>query len=70
MRGFEVRATVRDLVVFDHDQAGDEEHDAYVIERGVYICTLLLLSAGVCWLDEENALRDEQQTRGVQERMC
>ena len=58
--GLEVLAAVRDLVVFDYDEASDESEDADAIEDGVDVGTLLLLFGGVGRLEDEYCLSGDK----------
>ena len=58
---------VRELVVLDHDEAGDEGEQAGGVEQGVDDGAGLLLFRGMGGLQDEDALRDEQEAGGVEE---
>ena len=53
-------APVRDLVVFDYDEASDEREDADAIEDSVDAGTLLLLFGGVGRLEDEYCLSGDK----------
>ena len=65
--GDEVGAAVADLVVFDHDQAGESGEQGDVVEGGVRVGALFLLGGCVGWLDDEDALDEEEEGGGVEE---
>lgn len=69
MRGLEVRDAVLDFVVLDNHQAGDQQGNTQVVEGSMGIGTLDLLVLCMRRLEDERALRDEQNTRAVEERM-
>ncbi len=52
MRRPEVGSAVRDLVVFDNDEAGDKAHNGERVESRVYVCPFILLLRSVCWLED------------------
>jgi hypothetical protein len=65
--GDEVGAAVADLVVFDYDEAGEGGEEGDVVEGGVRVGAFLLLFGGVGWLDDEDALDEEDKGGGVEE---
>jgi hypothetical protein len=67
VRGDEVGAAVADLVVFDYDEAGEGGEEGDVVEGGVRVGAFLLLFGGVGWLDDEDALDEEDEGGGVEE---
>ena len=67
VRRLEVRSVVADLVVFDHDQAGESGEQGDVVEGGVRVGALFLLGGCVGWLDDEDALDEEEEGGGVEE---
>jgi len=69
VRRDKVRAAVGDLVVLDHDQAGEGGEQGDVVESGVRVGALFLLRGCVCWLDDEDALDEEEEGGGVEERV-
>jgi hypothetical protein len=70
VRRDKVRAAVADLVVFDHDQAGEGGEERDVVEGGVRVGALFLLRGCVGWLDDEDALDEEDEGGGVEELCC
>lgn len=62
-----MRAVVIDLVVLDDDKTSDGGKDGDIVECSVCECTLLLLLCGMCRLDDENALYEEEDGGGVEE---
>lgn len=54
MRRLEMRSAVRDLVVFDDYQAGDQAEDAGGVEGTVDVGALVLLLRRMCWLKEQD----------------
>ena len=67
VRRDEVRTAVADLVVFDHDQAGEGGEQGDVVEGGMRVGALFLLGGCVGWLDDEDALDEEEEGGGVEE---
>lgn len=67
VRRLEVRAVVRDLVVLDHHEAGDGGQQRDVVEGRVRVGAFFLLLGGVGWLEDEDALDEEEEGRGVEE---
>ena len=67
VRRDEVRTAVADLVVFDHDQAGEGGEQGDVVEGGVRVGALFLLGGCVGWLDDEDTLDEEEEGGGVEE---
>jgi hypothetical protein len=65
--GHEVRAVVADLVVLDHDEAGEGGEQRDVVEGGVRVGAFFLLLGCVGWLDDEDALDEEDEGGGVEE---
>ena len=65
VRALQVR--VGGFVVFDYGQAAYCGEEGYVVEGGVGVCALLFLLCGVCWLDDEDALDEEEHGGGVEE---
>lgn len=66
MRGLKVGAAVVDFVVLDDDEAGDEGEQACAVESGVDVRAELLLLPGVGRLEDQDGLRDEEETGGVE----
>lgn len=66
VRRFEVRAVVRELVVLDHDQAGDGAEQRDVVERRVRVGAFLLLLCRVRGLEDKDALDEEEEGGGVE----
>jgi len=60
VRGLKVCAVVVELVVLDDDQTCNGCQDRDIVERGVRVCALLLLLRGMGWLENENALDEEE----------
>jgi len=58
--GGEVGAVVGGFVVDDHGEAGEEGEDAEEVEDGVDVGAGGLLGGGVCGLDDENSLCDQE----------
>lgn len=52
VRGAEVLAAVRDLVVLNYDEAGDQEHEGGVVEEGVRVGAGFLLRGCVRRLED------------------
>jgi hypothetical protein len=69
VRRDKVRAAVADLVVFDHDEAGEGGEEGDVVEGGVRVGALFLLRGCVGRLDDEDALDEEEEGGGVEERV-
>lgn len=69
MWGLEVRDAVLDFVVLNNDQAGNEESNAQVIQSGMGIGALDFLVLCMRRLEDERALRDEQNAGAVKERV-
>lgn len=67
MGGFEVHARMRDFIVLDHYEAGDKGEGAGGVEDGVDMSALHLLLRGMRWLEEEDALSDEEDTGRIKE---
>lgn len=67
MGGFKVTASMRDFVVLDHDEAGEKGEGAGGVEDGVNMSALNLLLGGMGWLEEEDALSDDEDTGRVEE---
>ena len=65
--GDEVVAVVVEFVVLDHDQAGDGGEEGDVVESGVRVGALFLLLGSVGWLEDEDALDEEEHCCGVEE---
>jgi len=63
--GLKMYAIVRELVVFDDDEAGDEGEDADVVEGGVDVGSLPLLGRGVGGLQDEGTLSYEEDASRV-----
>ena len=51
---------VAEFVVFDDDEAGDGGQGCDVVEGGVDVGALFLLFGGVGWLEDEDALDEEE----------
>lgn len=66
MLGRKVRCPVVELVIFDHDQAGDKGEGAGAVENGVDIGAEFFLLGRVGGLEDEDALRDEEDAGRVQ----
>ena len=60
MRRLEMRSTVRDLVVFDDDQSGDEAEDAGCVQGTVDVGALFLLFRGMCGLEDQDGFGCEE----------
>lgn len=69
VRGLEMRAGVRDLVIFDYDKAGDECQDRGAVEHGVDVGAGVFLLWGVGRLQDEDSLSGEEDAGGIQELM-
>ena len=67
VRRHEVRAVVADLVVLDHDQSSDGCEERDIVESCMRVCTFLLLLRGVCRLNHEDALNEQEESGGVEE---
>ena len=68
MDGVEVRRSAMvEFVVFDYDEARNQGEDAGAIKEGVDGCAGLFLFGGVCGLEDENALSDEEDAGCVDE---
>lgn len=67
MRRLEMRAIMRELVIFDDDEASDQSVETEVIEQEMCGCTFTLLLGGMCWLQNNDRLGDGEQTGGVEE---
>ncbi len=66
VRGFEVRARVGDLVVFDDDEGGNEGQNGGQVQDAVDVGTLLFLFGGVCGLEEEDGLSGQEDAGGIE----
>jgi len=60
VRRLEVCPAVRNLVVFDDDQAGDEAEDAAYVEGGMDDCALAFLGRSMGWLEDEDGFGCEE----------
>ena len=67
MLGYEVVASVRNFVVLDNDEAGDEGGESSQVEDGVGIGALGLLLRRMGGLENEDGLRYEEDAGGVKE---
>lgn len=67
VRRLEVCSVVADLVVLDHDQSGDGCQERNIVEGCVSVGAFFLLLCGVCGLDHEDALDEEEERGGVEE---
>lgn len=63
----EMSAVVIKLVVLDDDETGYRSQQGYIVEGCVGVCSLLLLLGRVCWLNDQNALNEEEEGGGVEE---
>jgi len=66
MGRFEMCAFVAELVEFDYDESGYEGEESDVVQGRVDECALPLLVGCVCWLKDEGALSDEEESKGVE----
>ena len=66
VRGYEVRAGVGDLIVFDDDEGGNEGQNGGQIQDAVDVGTLLFLFGRVCGLEEEDGLGGEEDAGGIE----
>ena len=66
MRRHEVCAVVADLVVLYHDQSSDSCEKRNIVESRVCVCAFLLLLRGMCGLDNEDALDEQEESGGVE----
>ena len=69
VRGLEMRAAVRDLVILDYDKAGDEGQNRGAIEHGVDVGAGVFLLWGVGRLQDEDGLSGEKDGGGIKELM-
>ena len=69
MGRLEMCTIVVELVDFDYDETCYEEIKGKVDENEVRGCALSFLSFGVCWLQDEDGLRKEEDTARVKERV-
>ena len=63
----EVCAVVGDLVVFDDDEAGDEQVEGEEVEGEVREGAAALLGRGVGWLEDEDALGEGEEGAAVED---
>lgn len=62
-----MRARVRDLVVFDDDEAGEEREHGGAVEDGVDVCAGAFLGGGVGRLQDQDRLGCEEDAGAVEE---
>ena len=67
MWGLEVWVAILDFVVLDDDESGDGGEEGYVVQGGVGVGALFLLFGRVGWLEDEDALDEEEDGGGVEE---
>lgn len=67
MGGFEVRAGVGDLIVFDDDEGGNEGKNGGQVQDAVDVGALLFLFGGVGGLEEEDGLGGQEDAGGIEE---
>jgi hypothetical protein len=60
---------VVELVEFDYDETCYEEIEAKVDEKEVGSCALAFLGVGVCWLQNQDGLRKDEDAARVKERV-
>lgn len=65
MGRLEMDAAVRDLVVFDDNEAGYESVQSEVIEDEMRDCAFAFLVRGVCRLEQEDGLCEDEEATGV-----
>jgi hypothetical protein len=70
MGGLEMGAIVVELVHFNDDQTCDEEINSEAVQTCVSDCSLPFLSCRMRRLKDKNRLCENQNTSGVEERMC
>lgn len=66
VRGYEVRAGVGDLIVFNDDEGGNEGQNGGQIQDAVDVGTLLFLLGGMCGLEEEDGLGGQEDAGGIE----
>ena len=59
-------SVVVEFIVFDHDEAGDGGEEGDVVECRVGVGALFLLLGGVCGLEDEDGLDEEEEGGGVE----
>ena len=64
-----MRAIVRNLVVLDNDQSGNQSIEREVVKDEMRDCALVLLVGGMGWSEEKDGLCEDEKTAGVEERV-
>ena len=67
VRRHKVCAVVADFVVLDHDQSSNGCEKRNIVQSRVRVCAFSLLLCGVCGLDDEDALDEQEESGGVEE---
>jgi hypothetical protein len=67
MRGLEMSAIMRELVILNNHQSSNQKVDGKIVEREVRNCAMAFLDRCMCWLQDEDGLQEEEDAGAVEE---